>query len=55
MQTKEKKIIATKLRAGQPAVQPKKQNIFSLKCSLFVAYILRPPFSRQVSTCLMLY
>jgi len=28
MQTKEKKIIATKLRAGQPAVQPKKQNIF---------------------------
>lgn len=56
MQTKEKKIIATKLRAGHTLQRSlKNKTFFSLKCSLFVAYILQPPFSRQVSTCLMLY
>ena len=44
-------------QATHAAAQPKNKTIFSPKCSLFVAYILRlrPPFSRQVSTCLMLY
>ena len=56
---KRKKKIVTKLRTGHARCSAawKQNNFFSPKCSLFVAYILRlrPPFSRQVSTCLMLY